>query len=123
MSSRLSGTLLCRAGDDRVAFAAQEVATIESPSTFGGLAGSASRAFNGASVTGRILVAVSGESVGGGTLAIDAGPPSLLPAPGLLARIAGGSLKGFIQVRGALWPVMSLVDFGRFLAPSSREAA
>jgi hypothetical protein len=30
--------------------------------------------------------------------------------------MAGGSLRGFIQVRGTLWPVMSLVDFGRFLA-------
>lgn len=123
MSARLSGTLLCRAGDNRVAFVAQEVATIESPSTFGGLAGSASHAFREASVTGRILVAISGEGVGVDTLEIDAEPRALLPAPVVLARLAGCSLKGFIQVRGALWPVMSLVEFGRFLAPSSREVA
>ena len=123
MSSRLSGTLLCRAGDDRVAFAAQDVASIESPSTFGGLAGSASAAFHGASITGRILVAISGEGVGVDALEIDAEPRTLLPTPGVLVRIAGGSVRGFILVRGALWPVLSLVDFGRYLAPAPREAA
>jgi hypothetical protein len=66
-------------------------------------------------------VAASGEAVGVNALEIDAEPLAVLPAPAVLVRVAGGSLRGFIQVRGMLWPVMSLVDFGRFLA--SREAA
>jgi hypothetical protein len=61
--------------------------------------------------------------VGVDALEIDAESLTLLPAPALLRHIAGGSLRGFVQARGALWPLMSLVEFGRFLAPSSREAA
>ncbi|HYO56684.1 protein CrdC [Archangium sp.] len=122
-SRSITGLLLCRAGDHRVAFAAHEVVTIESPSTFGGLAGSACRAFGGAAGAERILVAASGEAVGVDALEIDPEPLTLLPAPALLGRVAGGSLRGFVQVRGGLWPLMSLVDFGRFLAPSAREAA
>ena len=121
--SRITGMLLCRAGADRVAFSAHEVATIESPSTFGGRAGSASQAFGGAEGCERILVAATGEAVGVDGLEIDPEPLSLLPAPALLGRVAGGSLVGFIQVRGALWPLLSLVDFGRFVAPSTGEAA
>lgn len=124
MGSRsVTGMLLCRAGADRVAFAAHEVATIESPSTFGGRAGCASQGFGGAVGSERILVAATGEAVGVDALEIDPEPLTLLPVPGLLGRVAGGSLRGFVQVRGALWPLMSLVDFGRFLAPSTREAA
>ncbi len=121
--SRITGMLLCRAGTHRVAFSAHEVATIESPSTFGGRAGQACQAFDEASRAERILVAASGEAVGVDTLEIDSEPLSLLPAPALLYRVAGGSLLGFVQVRGALWPLMSLVEFGRFLAPSTQEAA
>jgi hypothetical protein len=122
-SRSITGMLLCRAGHQRVAFSAHEVATIESPSTFGGQAGSACQAFGADTAAERILVAASGEAVGVDALEIDSEPLALLPAPALLARVAGGSLRGFVQVRGALWPLMSLVDFGRFLAPSAREAA
>ena len=122
-SSRIAGMLLCRAGADRVAFAAQEVSTIESPTTFPGTAGSARQAFGGAAGVERILVAASGEAVGVDALEIDAEPLTLLPAPALLRQVAGGSLRGFVQVRGTLWPLVSLVDFGRFLVPSTREAA
>jgi hypothetical protein len=121
--SRIAGMLLCQAGADRVAFAAHEVATIESPTTFGGTAGSASQGFGEVSRAERILVASTGEAVGVDALEIDAEPLTPLPPPTLLRQIAGGSLRGFVQARGALWPVMSLVEFGRFLAPSSREAA
>jgi hypothetical protein len=122
-SSRIAGMLLCQSGTERVAFAAHEVATIESPTTFGGLAGSASHAFGEPSRAERILVAATGEAVGVDALEIDAEPLAVLPAPLVLCRIAGGSLRGFVQARGALWPLMSLVDFGRFLAPLAREAA
>ena len=122
-SRSVTGMLLCRAGANRVAFAAHEVATIESPSTFGGTAGSARAGFGMPSGAERILVAATGEAVGVDALEIDSEPLTLLPAPALLCRVAGGSLRGFVQVRGALWPMMSLVDFGRFLAPSTQEAA
>ena len=47
----------------------------------------------------------------------------MLPAPLMLERMAGGSLMGFISVRGALWPLVRLVEFEHFLAGASREAA
>ena len=122
-SRRITGMLLCWAGHHRVAFPAHEVATIESPGTFGGVAGSACRAFGVATGAERILVAASGEAVGVDALEIDSEPLTLLPAPALLGQVAGGSLRGFVQVRGGLWPLMSLVDFGRFLAPTTGEAA
>jgi hypothetical protein len=115
--------LLCRAGADRVAFRAHEVATIESPSTFGGITGSACQGFGQHAGSERILVAATGESVGVDGLEIDSEPLVLLPAPEVLCRAAGGSLRGFVQARDMLWPVMSLAEFGRYLAPSSREAA
>jgi hypothetical protein len=115
--------LLCQAGADRVAFAAHEVATIESPSTFGGTAGSARAGFGVTPGAERILVAATGEAVGVDALEIDAESLTLLPPPALLRRIAGGSLRGFVLAHGVLWPLMSLVEFGRFLALSSREAA
>jgi hypothetical protein len=123
LGSRITGMLLCQAGAERVAFAAYEVDTIESPTTFGGLAGSARQAFGEPARAERILVAATGEAVGVDALEIDAEPLVVLPAPGVLCRVAGGSLLGFVQARGALWPLMSLVDFGRFLALLSREAA
>ncbi len=121
--SRITGTLLCRAGADRVAFAAHEVATIESPTTFGGVPGAARAAFGGDPGCERILVAATGEAVGVDALEIDSEPLTVLPAPRLLGQLAGRSLRGFIQVRDELWPLMSLVGFGRFLARSTREAA
>ncbi|QRN94533.1 protein CrdC [Archangium violaceum] len=121
--SRITGMLLCRAGADRVAFRAHEVATIESPSTFGGTTGSACQGFGQCAGAERILVAATGESVGVDALEIDAEPLVLLPAPAVLGRVAGGSLRGFVQAHGMLWPLMSLAEFGRFLAPSTREAA
>jgi hypothetical protein len=41
----------------------------------------------------------------------------------VLQLLAGGSLLGFISVRGVLWPLVRLVEFERFLAGASREAA
>ncbi len=121
--SHITGMLLCQAGSGRVAFRAHEVATIESPSTFGGTPGSACQGFGQSAGSGRILVAATGESVGVDALEIDSEPLVLLPAPAVLCRVAGGSLRGFVQARGLLWPLMSLAEFGRYLAPSTREAA
>jgi hypothetical protein len=47
----------------------------------------------------------------------------LLPLPQVLERVAGGSLLGFIAVRGVLWPLVRLVEFEHFIAAPSREAA
>ena len=118
---RITGTLLCRAGVDRLAFAAHDVGSIEAPGTFGGTVGHARQAFGGAAGCERILVAPSGEAVGVDALEIDAEPLQVLPPPALLGQLAGRSLRGFIQVRGELWPVMALARFGFYLTRATRE--
>jgi hypothetical protein len=120
---RIDGMLLCRSGENRVAFAAQEVATIELPQDMVRPVGAARRAFGEPEGAERILVADSGEAVGVDTLEIDAESLELLPVPALLSGVVGGSLRGFVQARGALWPLMSLVDFGRYLVPPSEEVS
>jgi hypothetical protein len=121
--SRISGMLLCQTGSARLAFAAQEVASIESSREIPRAVGAARQAFGEAAGSERVLLADSGEAVSVDTVELDAEPVPLLPVPALMGRIAGGSLRGFVQVRGKLWPLVALVEFGRFLAPSSEEAA
>ena len=119
-----AGMLLCHAGPHRLAFPAQEVAAIDVARAQRGARGSARRAFGEPAGASRVLVAASGEAVGVDTLEIDAEPRPVLPrAAGAGARVAGGSLQGFILVRGELWPLVRLVDFEHFLASARREAA
>ncbi|RJS19133.1 protein CrdC [Corallococcus sp. H22C18031201] len=124
-ASRVEGTLLCRAGAHRIAFAAHEVAFIASAvreST--ARTWSARRAFREAASEsrGRVLVAPSGESVGVDALELDADTHSVLPPPHVTATLSGGSLRGFILVRGALWPLLGLADFEHYLRGLDAEA-
>jgi hypothetical protein len=121
--SRIAGMLLCQAGTGWVAFAAQEVASIESSREIPRVVGAARQAFGEPAGSERVLLSDSGEAVAVDTVELEAEPLPLLPVPPLMRRIAGGSLRGFVQVRGRLWPLVALVEFGRFLAPSSEEAA
>ncbi len=114
---RIAGMLLCRSGESRVAFAAREVATIELPRDMVRPVGAARQAFGEPEGAERVLVADSGEAVGVDALEIDAEPLEVLPVPVLLRTMGGGSLRGFVLARGMLWPLVSLVDFGRYLAP------
>ncbi|WP_224366189.1 protein CrdC [Hyalangium versicolor] len=120
---RVSGTLLCHAGEYRIAFPAVDVAVIDAPALHAGRARSARQAFGEAGGSARVLLAPSGETVGVDTLEIDAEMHRVLPMPALMERMAGGSLLGFLFIRGELWPLVRLVEFEHFLASASREAA
>lgn len=120
---RVSGTLLCHAGTHRIAFPAVDVAVIDAPGLHAGRLRSARQAFGEPAGASRVLLAPSGETVGVDTLEIDAEIHRVLPAPPVLERFAGGSLLGFISVRGVLWPLVRLVAFEHFLASAAREAA
>jgi hypothetical protein len=120
---RVSGTLLCHAGAHRIAFPAVDVAVIDAPGLHSGRSRSARQAFGEPAGASRVLLAPSGETVGVDTLEIDAEAYRVLPASPVLQLLAGGSLLGFISVRGVLWPLVRLVEFERFLAGASREAA
>ncbi|WP_224243782.1 protein CrdC [Hyalangium gracile] len=120
---RVSGTLLCHAGPYRIAFPAVDVAVIDAPALHAGRARSARQAFGEPGGASRVLLAPSGETVGVDTLEIDAEMHRVLPMPAVMQRMAGGSLLGFISVRGMLWPLVRLVEFEHYLASASREAA
>ena len=119
---RVSGTLLCHAGTHRIAFPAVDVAVIDAPTLHSGRSRSARQAFGESAGASRVLLAPSGETVGVDTLEIDAEVHSVLPAPPLLERMAGGSLLGFLFVRGELWPLVRLVEFEHFLADEAGHA-
>lgn len=120
---RVSGILLCHAGTNRIAFPAVDVAVIDAPGLHAGRSRSARQAFGEPTGASRVLLAPSGETVGVDALEIDAELHRVLPPSPVLERVAGGSLLGFISVRGELWPLVRLVEFEHFLAGASREAA
>lgn len=120
---RVSGTLLCHAGEHRIAFPAVDVAVIDAPALHAGRARSARQAFGESAGASRVLLAPSGETVGVDTLEIDSEMHRVLPMPVVMERIAGGSMLGFLYIRGELWPLVRLVEFENYLASSSREAA
>lgn len=120
---RVSGTLLCHAGEHRIAFPAVDVAVIDAPALHLGRTRSARQAFGGADGASRVLLAPSGETVGVDALEIDAEVHWVMPLPPLLQKMAGQSMLGFLNVRGVLWPLVRLVEFEQFLAGTSREAA
>lgn len=120
---RVSGTLLCHAGEHRIAFPAVDVAVIDAPALHAGRARSARQAFGESAGASRVLLAPSGETVGVDTLEIDSEMHRVLPMPVVMERMAGGSMLGFLYIRGELWPLVRLVEFENYLASSSREAA
>lgn len=123
LGQNLTGTLLCQAGAYRIAFPAQDVAVIDVPTLHAGRWRSARQAFGEPPAAFRVLLAPSGETVGVDSLEIDSDEHRVMPPPRVLAKWAGGSLMGFIFTRGALWPLVRLVEFEHFLAGTSREAA
>lgn len=112
---RMAGVLLCQVGQGRLAFAAQEVATITSAPGSRAPECSASRAFGEPPGATRLLLAPGGEAVGVDMLEIESESHPLLPVPPLLRSVAGGCLRGFLQVRGVLWPLVGLAELYRFL--------
>ncbi|MCP3140646.1 protein CrdC [Pyxidicoccus xibeiensis] len=119
--SRVRGMLLCHAGPHRLAFHAHEVASISTPA--GRAAASARRAFQAPEGATRVLVSATGGAVGVDTLEIESETHPVLPAPPVAVRASGGSLQGFVEVQGKLWPLVGLVDFERFLQGLVGEAA
>jgi hypothetical protein len=97
------------------------VASIASPQVTA--AASARRAFLAPEGATRVLISASGGAVGVDTLEIESETHPVLPAPPVAVRASGGSLQGFVQVQGKLWPLVGLVDFERFLKGLVGEAA
>jgi hypothetical protein len=119
-TGRVEGTLLCHVGPHRIAFEANDVASIAAPD---GATVSAHRAFQGQGQGLRGLVTAAGGVVGVDGLEIDAEVLSVLPPSPLVAWSSGGSLRGFVLTRGVLWPLLWLTGFEHYLRGLRAEAS
>lgn len=112
---QVSGLVLCRAGEHRLAFLAHQVAEIEIADPTSRLR-SARAAFGLSPQHGRALVAETGDGVVVDSVEVLQETLPLLAAPGIVAGEAGGALKGFVVLRDQLYPVLKLAEFSRYLA-------
>ena len=110
---QLGGVVLCRVGQHRLAFPAQQVVTIEAYESSGQHYPLAHRAYALPSVqTGRALMGEAGDAVVVDALEVHQETLRLLPAPLLMRSAVGGSLQGFARVQEHLWPVLRLSGEG-----------
>lgn len=111
---KVYGLLLCRCGDNRLAFPAQQVVAVEA---FDPVleAPHARSAFSLEPARGRTLIAESGESVIVDEVQVHQETMSLLRPPPIARGASSGWLKGFVSAREQLWPVLDLAHFSRFL--------
>jgi hypothetical protein len=118
MDGMVAGLLLCRAADGRLAFRARDVVAVEAWAEGSERAPHARLAFGYSPERGRALVSSTGDAVGVDEVQVFADPVHVLSPPGLLRNALGGSLSGFVRAKDQLWPLLSLVEFSRFLALS-----
>ncbi len=112
-ASAVSGVLLCRVGEHRLAFPAQDVATVEPRGSEAFPV--ARRAFGLPDQAGRVLIANGGEAVMVDRLEVFQGQLPVLALPPAMRGQAGSSLAGFVLAREQLWPLLRLAAFSRFL--------
>lgn len=115
MGAELEGLVLCRVGEHRLAFPASKVVQI-SDWAIGGIATPTARAaFSLPAINGRrVEDGLTGLIVDSVEIGVDAF--ELLPVPVILQGSAGGSLRGFIVLAGALCPVLAVTEFAQYLA-------
>lgn len=121
-STQVTGVLLCRAADHRIAFAASDVASVEPRASDLELHPSARRAFGLSDATGRVLISPAGDAVVVDMLEVMQGLVSVLPCPAALAANAGGALLGFVAAKDQLWPLLGVSEFSRFLHQLPKRA-
>lgn len=109
----VTGLLLCRAAENRFAFLAEHVSTIEPYRA--GAAPHANAVFAVKATGGKILRHASGAGVGVDSVEVNGDDVALLPPPSLMLAGVGGSLYGFVALEQALYPVLRLSEFARFL--------
>lgn len=117
--AHVSGLLLCRAGDHRLAFSAHEVVAVETWQPNEAYP-HARAAFALPADKGRVLISATGDAVGVDKIEVFQEPLPLLAAPAVLASTLGGSLSGFVEARSMLWPVLRVAEFSRYLSEGAR---
>jgi hypothetical protein len=114
----VEGLVVCRVGDHRLAFPASTVVRIIEWNVGDAPAVHARTAFSLPTGAGRLVEEQDGSLVVD-SLEIATEAVKLLPVPAILLGEVGGALRGFIELSGALCPVLSVGDFSRFLARSA----
>lgn len=115
---RLYGLLLCRAAGHRLAFPATQVVAVEHWSAADGFPHARS-AYGALPEKGRTLITETGEAVAVDSVEVMAETLTVMPPPAILQHGLGGSLTGFCSARDALWPVLDVFTFSRFLSSRS----
>lgn len=113
----VTGLLLCHVAQNRFAFLAEHVSSIEAYRSDG--APHASKIYdleNISGTAGKILRHASGAGVGVDSVEVLSDDVPLLPSPRLMLAGVGGSLYGFVSLADGLYPVLRLSEFARYLA-------
>ncbi|MBL8953874.1 MAG: protein CrdC [Myxococcaceae bacterium] len=114
-SAHIEGLVLCRVGDNHIAFPAAAVGSIDQWEPGGVPAPHARAAFGLPAAPGKLLVR-GGFSLVVDGLEIVADRSTLLPVPSMLLGAVGGALRGFVSPSaGALVPLLGLAEFSSFV--------
>jgi len=113
-SQEIEGLVLCRVGENHIAFPAAAVGSIDQWEPGGVPAPQSRVAFGLPVVAGKLLVR-GGFSLVVDGLEIVTDRAKLLPVPAMLLGAVGGALRGFVQPAGSLVPLLGLAEFSAFV--------
>ena len=116
-NDHVEGLVVCRVGDFRLAFPATTVVRISEWTPGDAPAVHARTAFQLPPGAGRLVEEETGSLVVD-SLEIATESVRLLPVPAILLGEVGGALVGFIELSGALCPVLSVGEFSRYVSRS-----
>ena len=111
----VDGLVVCRVGDFRLAFPVTTVVRISEWAVGDAPAVHARTAFSLPPGAGRLVEEPTGRLVVD-SLELATDSLKLLPVPAMLLGQVGGALRGFVELAGALCPVLSVGEFSRYLA-------
>lgn len=114
LHDHVEGLVVCRVGDFLLAFPASSVLRISDWAVGDPPVPHARSAFSLPPGAGRRVEEETGSLVVD-SLEIATDSVQLLPVPAMLQGEVGGALRGFIELSGALCPVLSVGDFSRYL--------
>lgn len=114
MAATIDGLVLCTAGEHRLAFSASDISGIDVWQNPVEGAPYARAAWKLPPAPGRLLIRDDAMLVVD-TLEVSGDSAPLLAVSPVLERAAGGALRGFIHLRGQLWPLIELAPFARYV--------
>lgn len=122
MAAEIEGLVVCKVGDERLAFAAASVGHITDWAVGDVPVPHARAAFalppaNGRRIEDRAATLVVDS------LEVSSDPVSLMPVPTMLVGAVGGALRGFALLAGQLYPVLGVAEFSAWLSQLAKDGA